>query len=91
MGDHYVGDCGALNGPFDFEVIEWLLIHSKYGYKPYDDAPLKYEYQDLKEIKKKIDSVGSYEYDVTEDGIRIYGYKPYHPAARDGERRPHLR
>ena len=25
LGDDYVGDCGALNGPFEFKVIEFAI------------------------------------------------------------------
>lgn len=24
LGENYVGDCGALNGPFEFKRIEWI-------------------------------------------------------------------
>ena len=76
LGEDYVGDCGALNGPFSFKEIEWLLLPSKVGHQPYDKAPIKYEYQDIEKIKKKIDTAGQFEYETTDEGIKIYGYKP---------------
>lgn len=76
LGDDYVGDCGALNGPFSFKEIEWLFIPSMVGHRPYDKAPVKYEYQDIEKIKKLIDSIGQFEYESTDEGVKIYGYKP---------------
>jgi uncharacterized protein DUF6678 len=76
LGESYVGDCGALNGPFEFRAIEWISIPAKHGYRQYENAPMSYTNQSLNEVKKKIDSVGSYEYEITEEDIKIYGYKP---------------
>jgi len=75
LGDDYVGDCGALNGPFEYHVIEWLLLPAKHGYRPYDKAPMEYMSQDLDEVKKKIDAVGQFEYELSEEGLKIFGYK----------------
>ena len=76
LGDTYVGDCGALNGPFGFRTIEWILLPAKHGYRPYDKAPWQYEYQNLNQVKERIDAVGQYAYEMTEEGLKIYGYKP---------------
>ena len=76
LGEDYVGDCGALNGPFSFKEIEWLFLPSKVGHQPYDKAPIKYEYQDISKIKELIDSAGQFEYEVTDEGVKIFGYKP---------------
>ena len=75
LGDDYVGDCGALNGPFDFRLIEWWLIPGKHGYRPYDKAPVQYLSQSLDDIKKKVDAVGQFEYELSEKGLKIFGYK----------------
>ena len=75
LGDTYVGDCGALNGPFEFRIIEWLLLPAKHGYRPYDKAPMTYIHQNLDEVREKIDAIGQYEYEMTEEGLKIYGYK----------------
>jgi hypothetical protein len=34
------------------------------------------ELESLNDVKKKIDSLGSFEYEITEEDIKIYGYKP---------------
>lgn len=75
LGDDYVGDCGALNGPFPFQLIEWLFIPAKHGYQPYDKAPMQYESQNLEDIRTKIDSLGLFEYEKTDEGLKIFGYK----------------
>jgi len=76
LGEDYVGDCGALNGPFSFKEIEWLELPAKVGSQAYDKAPVKYVYQDVLKIKELVDSVGKFQYEISDDGIRIYGYKP---------------
>ena len=76
LGDTYVGDCHALNGPFEFRIIEWILLPSKHGYRPYDKAPMNDIHQNLDEVRMKIDASGHYEYEMVEDGLKIYGYKP---------------
>lgn len=76
LGPDYVGDCGALNGPFEFRVIEWLEIPASHGYRPYENAPLKTFTQDLAAVAARIDAVGAFEYEMVADGLRIYGYKP---------------
>ncbi len=75
LGDDYVGDCGALNGPFEYRLIEWLLIPAKHGYQPYDKAPVQYLFQDLADIRKKLDAVGQFEYENSETGLKIFGYR----------------
>lgn len=76
LGDDYVGDCGALNGPFSFREIEWLFLPSSIGFRPYEHAPIRHEYQDIDHIKNIIDGAGKFEYETSDDGLRIFGYKP---------------
>tara|TARA_R110000764_G_scaffold69859_1_gene144465 strand:+ start:4846 stop:5280 length:435 start_codon:yes stop_codon:yes gene_type:complete len=76
LGENHVGDCGALNGPFEFKLIEWLLIPKEHGYYQYEKAPIKYHKQDIEMVERKINETGNFEYDVTSEGIKIYGYKP---------------
>ena len=75
LGDDYVGDCGALNGPFEFRTIEWLLIPAKHGYQDYDKAPVQYIEQNLDEIQKHIDAIGHFEYEICDQGLKVFGYK----------------
>jgi hypothetical protein len=76
LGEDYVGDCGALNAPFEYNRIEWLLIPSKFSFRPYEHAPIQYNFQDIGQIKEQIDNIGKYEYEISEEGIKIFGYKP---------------
>ena len=76
LGENFVGDCGASNGPFWFKEIEWLLIPKRYGWKPYKNAPTNYITQDVESVLKKIQAVGHFETELSEDGLRVYGYKP---------------
>ena len=75
LGDTYLGDCGALNGPFDFKIIEWILLPAKHGYRRYDKAPMEYIHQNFDVVKERIDAVGQYECEMTEEGLKIFGYK----------------
>ena len=75
LGDSFVGDCGALNGPFSFREIEWILLPARFGYRPYEKAPLRYSYQDVSIIAAMIDAQGKFEYEMSDEGLKIYGYK----------------
>ena len=75
LGVEYVGDRGALKGPFDFKIIEWILLAVKHGYRPYDKAPMNCIHQKLDDVRRKIDTIGHYECEMTEEGLKIYGYK----------------
>ncbi len=76
LGEDYVGDCGALNGPFEFKLIEWLVIPKEHGYSQYKNAPIKYHKQDIDMVERKLNETGNFVYDVTPEGIKVYGYKP---------------
>ena len=76
LGDDSVGDCGALNGPFPFKIIEWILLPAQHGYRPYEKAPIHYESQDLQKVQETLDTAGHFEYELNEEGMKIFGYKP---------------
>ena len=76
LGEDYVGDCGALNGPFEFKRIEWLELPNRIGYKPYENAPTQFKTQDLSRIIEQLNVIGSFEIDSDSESITIYGYKP---------------
>ena len=76
LGDNYVGDCGALNGPFEFRRIEWLLLPHRVEFKPYKNAPTQYKTQVLTPILEHLNMLGSFEVEMDKVGLRIYGYKP---------------
>ncbi|MFC1665653.1 hypothetical protein ACFL17_08505 [Pseudomonadota bacterium] len=77
LGKDYVGDCGALNGPFPFSLIEWLFIPSTHSYREYEKAPLKYIKQDVYKIAEQLEALGQFELEFLGDGIKVYGYKVY--------------
>ena len=61
-GKHYrysTYDIGD-GGPVDYRDIEWVFVPSN---------------NDLNALKNLIDGLGLYEYDINEDGMKIYGYK----------------
>jgi len=75
LGIDYVGDCGALNGPFDFSRIEWLLIPSTHSYQAYEKAPLTIVKQDVKKITRQLAALGQFEMEISSEGLKLYGYK----------------
>ena len=76
LGHDYVGDCGALNGPFSFKRIEWLKLPNRIGYKTYKEAPTQFLTQDLAGTLEQLHSLGRFEIEVDSEGVTIYGYKP---------------
>ena len=76
LGENYVGDCGALNGPFEFKSIEWLKLLTRVSYKAYENAPTQFKTQDLTHLIEQLRSKGSFEIETNSDGITVYGYKP---------------
>ncbi|MEP1384788.1 MAG: hypothetical protein ABJK64_13470 [Paraglaciecola sp.] len=76
LGEDYVGDCGALNGPFEFKRIEWLKLPTRIGFKPYKNAPIQFKTQELSAIIDQLSSLGSFELDANLEGVTVYGYKP---------------
>ena len=76
LGEDYVGDCGALNGPFKFKSIEWLRLPTRIAQKAYENAPLQFKTQDLTFLIEQLRSMCSFEIEVNSEGITVYGYKP---------------
>ncbi|KNC68959.1 hypothetical protein [Pseudoalteromonas ardens] len=76
LGENYVGDCGALNRPFEYKVIEWLLIPYKIGFCRNEPAPIQCKTQELSHVIELLNSLGQFELETNENGIKIYGYKP---------------
>ena len=65
-------------GPVLFKEIEWLYIPGKYEVERFNrDEKLQSGYVEntIVEIQQILDAVGKFEYDLDEDGIKIYGYK----------------
>ncbi|WP_241210136.1 DUF6678 family protein [Vibrio splendidus] len=76
LGEYYVGDCGALNGPFEFELIEWLFIPTSIGYKPYEGSPTIYNTQGVQHLIDQLNVLGEFEFTSDDEGLKIFGYKP---------------
>ncbi len=76
LGSNYVGDCGAANGPFEFSLIEWLLVPSVVDHSSYQNAPKSQKTQDLSSVLDQLNSLGKFEYEYTNLGLKIFGYKP---------------
>lgn len=71
------GDVSAL-GPFKYKEIEWISVPKKYEIERWNrNEKLASEiiFQPLDETEKVINSLGQFEYDITEDELKIYGYK----------------
>jgi len=71
------GDVSEL-GPFEFKKIEWLLIPEKYEIERWNrNEKLTSEVitQSLDELEKILNLLGQFEYNITDDGLKIYGYK----------------
>lgn len=71
------GDVSEL-GPFKFKEIEWILIPGKYEVERWnrkEKLASEIFFQPLDEIEKMMHSFGQFEYDITEDELKIYGYK----------------
>ncbi|HHY0552576.1 TPA: DUF6678 family protein, partial [Vibrio parahaemolyticus] len=71
--EKYVGDYGS--GPFAYKRIEWLEI-PKVG-KPcgYENVPFKHWHQDIDEVLSILNSVGHFDTELTDRGLRIYGFR----------------
>lgn len=71
------GDVSEL-GPFKFKEIEWILIPEKYEIERWNrNEKLASEiiFQPLEKLEQIINALGQFEYEVTEEGLKIYGYK----------------
>ena len=70
------GDIGG--GPFNFKEIEWISIPQKAEFERKNrDEKLnpKIISQPIDEIKKAMDLLGRFEYDLDEFELKIYGFK----------------
>ena len=65
---------GCLNGPVDYEQIEWVEIPRNVPYRQYESAPLTDRFQALEAFRSALASVGEFPIVETEVGLRINGY-----------------
>ena len=71
------GDVSEL-GPFKFNEIEWILIPVKHETERRNrNEKLASEiiFQPLEKLVQIMDALGQFEYDITGEGLKIYGYK----------------
>ena len=73
-GDYLEGSYGVAQ----YKEIEWILIPAAYEIERRNRderlQPMRIN-NDIHALKELIDSLGLYEYDFNEDGLKIYGYK----------------
>lgn len=70
------GDFGG--GPFNFNEIEWISIPRKPEFERRNRDEIlnpKVISRPIDKIEKVMDSIGRFEYDIDEIGLKIYGYK----------------
>lgn len=73
--DKFVGDCGVGGGPFAYRRIEWIEIPSIGKNYQYENIPYMNFSQDVAGVKSILRSIGEFEIEITDRGIRIYGHK----------------
>lgn len=71
--DKFVGDYGS--GPFAYKRIEWVEIPTVGKPYGYENVPFKHWQQNVTEAAEILNRTGKFEFDMTERGLRIYGFK----------------
>lgn len=69
---------GLACGPFLFKEIEWLLIPSVQEYERFnrgEKLQSTFKAVDLPFIAETLNRLGQYEFDIDENGLKLYGYK----------------
>ncbi len=69
---------GADGGPFYFNEIEWILIPAVQEYERFNrDEKLQSSFKtaDLPAVVDILQKLGKYEFEMDENGLKIYGYK----------------
>ena len=73
--EKFIGDCGLAGGPFAYRRIEWVEVPA-IGINPqYENIPYMNFKQDIIKVENILKSLGKFEIEKTERGIRIYGHK----------------
>lgn len=73
--ERFIGDCGLAGGPFAYRRIQWVEIPTT-GVNPlYEKIPHMNFKQDIEAVESILKSIGEFETERTERGIRIYGHK----------------
>ena len=69
---------GLACGPFNFNDIEWIFIpaiqeHERFNRK--EKLQSFFEVVDLSIIENRLKQLGQYEFEIDENGLKLYGYK----------------
>ena len=73
--EKYIGDYGVAVAPFAYRRIEWVEI-PKTGINPqYEKIPFMNFTQDIETVENILTSLGKFEFEHTERGLRIYGHR----------------
>ena len=73
--EKFVGDCGVGGGPFAYRRIEWIDVPAIGKNPQYEKIPHMNSSQDVEKIEELLVSIGQFEIERTQRGIRIYGHK----------------
>jgi len=71
--EEYVGDYGL--GPFAYKHIEWLELPRKGIPHGFEKIPFKHWEQDIEGAITILKSIGQFELENTDAGVKIYGFK----------------
>jgi len=71
----FVGDCGVCGGPFAYRRIEWVEIPAIGKNPQYEQIPHMNFKQDIKKVESILTSIGEFEIENTDRGLRIYGHR----------------
>lgn len=65
---------GCLNGPVDYERIEWIEIPRHVPHSRYAHAPPSCRSQDIEALSSALEAAAKFRIEITADSLRIYGY-----------------
>ena len=72
--------CSLLQAPYfvlpEYRDIEWLEIPAEIRWQLYENAPFCRTELDLSKVRCALESVGKFELEQSEHGLRLYGYRP---------------
>ncbi len=60
----------------EYRDIEWLEIPAEIRWQAYENAPFSRTELDLSRVRGAPESVGKFELEQSEHGLRLYGYRP---------------
>jgi len=74
--ERFIGDCClSIGEPFAYRRIQWVEIPEAGINHQYEKISYINFKQDIEAIESILESIGEFEIEITERGIRIYGHK----------------